>query len=292
MDRVVLRDCGPRDGLQGERPCPPAERLALVEALTAAGLPEVEVASFVSPKAVPAMAGAADVVGALDDPGDSRWWALVPNVRGAELALASGIRQLTVTVSASEGYSAKNVGMTVAESLDQLAGIRATGAPPVVVDAVVSCCFGSPFDDVSVRSVADVVAKVRAAGVDRVTLADTTGTASPRRIAAVVDLVGAAVGLHLHDTRGTALTNAHAALALGIRRFDTAVGGLGGSPFAPGAGGNLATEDLVLLLEELGYDTGIDLGRLLAIGEHLTRLVGHDLPGRVMAAGALAPFPD
>ena len=108
----------------------------------------------------------------------------------------------------------------------------------------------------------------------------------------MVDLVGADVGLHLHDTRGTALTNAHAALALGIRRFDTAVGGLGGSPFAPGAGGNLATEDLVLLLEELGYDTGIDLGRLLAIGEHLTRLVGHDLPGRVMAAGALAPFPD
>ena len=164
MDRVVLRDCGPHDGLQGERPCPPTERLALVEALTAAGLPEVEVASFVSPKAVPAMAGAADVVGALDDPGDLRWWALVPNVRGAELALASGIRQLTVTVSASEGYSAKNVGMTVAESLDQLAGIRATGAPPVVVDAVVSCCFGSPFDDVSVRSVADVVAKVRGGG--------------------------------------------------------------------------------------------------------------------------------
>jgi hydroxymethylglutaryl-CoA lyase len=292
MERVLIRDCGPRDGLQGERPRPPAERVALVQALAAAGLAEVEVASFVSPKAVPAMAGAADVVAALDDPTDRRWWALVPNVRGAELALASGVRHLTVTVAASEGYSAKNVGMTVAESLEQLAGIRAAAAPPVLVDAVVSCCFGSPFDDVTVRSVATVVAAVRAAAVDRVTLADTTGTASPRRIAAVVDSVGADVGLHLHDTRGTALTNAHAALDRGIRRYDTAVGGLGGSPFAPGAGGNLATEDLVLLLEDLGHDTGIDLGRLLAIGDDLAELVGHDLPGRVMAAGPLAPFPD
>ena len=214
MERVLIRDCGPRDGLQGERPRSPAERVALVQALAAAGLAEVEVASFVSPKAVPAMAGGADVVAALDDPADPRWWALVPNVRGAELALASGIRQLTVTVSASEGYSAKNVGMTVAESLDQLSGIRAAAAPPVLVDAVVSCC--------------------------------------PRRIAAVIDVVGADIGLHLHDTRGTALTNAHAALDLGVRRFDTAVGGLGGSPFAPGSGGNLATEDLVLLLEDLG----------------------------------------
>jgi hydroxymethylglutaryl-CoA lyase len=292
MERVLIRDCGPRDGLQGERPRSAGERVALVQALAAAGLREVEVASFVSPKAVPAMAGAADVVAALDDPGDPRWWALVPNVRGAELALASGISQLTVTVSASEGYSAKNVGMTVAESLEQLAGIRAAAAAPVLVDAVVSCCFGSPFDDVSVRSVAGVVTAVRAAGVDRVTLADTTGTASPRRVAAVVESVGADVGLHLHDTRATALTNAHAALDLGIRRFDTAVGGLGGSPFAPGAGGNLATEDLVLLLEDLGHDTGIDLAALLAIGDGLAELVGHDLPGRVMAAGPLAPFPD
>jgi hydroxymethylglutaryl-CoA lyase len=292
MERVVIRDCGPRDGLQGERPCPPSERIALVHALAAAGLPEIEVASFVSPKAVPAMAGADAVVSALDQPGDPRWWALVPNVRGAELALASGIRQLTVTVSASEAYSVKNVGMPVAESLDQLAGIRVVARSPVLVDAVVSCCFGSPFDDVSARSVAAVVTTVRAAGVDRVTLADTTGTASPRRISAVVDRVGPDVGLHLHDTRGTALTNAHAALALGVRRFDTAVGGLGGSPFAPGAGGNLATEDLVLLLDDLGHDTGIDLDRLLAIGTQLAELVGHDLPGRVMAAGALAPFPD
>jgi hydroxymethylglutaryl-CoA lyase len=295
MEQVLIRDCGPRDGLQGERPRSAAERVALVEALAAAGLPEVEVASFVSPKAVPAMAGGADVVAALDDPGDARWWALVPNVRGAELALASGIRHLTVTVSASEGYSAKNVGMSVAESLGQLAGIRAAAAPPVRVDAVVSCCFGSPFDDVSVRSVTEVVATVRSTGVDRVTLADTTGTATPRRIAAVVDAVdiaGSDVGLHLHDTRGTALTNAHAALQMGIRRFDTAVGGLGGSPFAPGSGGNLATEDLVLLLEDLGHDTGIDLARLLAIGEDLAALVGHELPGRVMAAGPLAPFPD
>jgi hydroxymethylglutaryl-CoA lyase len=292
MDRVLIRDCGPRDGLQGERPRSAGDRIALVQSLAAAGLAEVEVASFVSPKAVPAMAGAADVVAGLKGPGDTRWWALVPNVRGAELALASGIRHLTVTVSASEGYSAKNVDMTVAESLEQLGGIRAAAAAPVLVDAVVSCCFGSPFDDVSVRSVAVVVEAVRAAGVDRVTLADTTGTASPRRIAAVVESVDADVGLHLHDTRGTALTNAHAALGLGIRRFDTAVGGLGGSPFAPGAGGNLATEDLVLLLEDLGHDTGIDLAGLLAIGDDLAELVGHDLPGRVMAAGPLAPFPD
>ena len=239
-------------------------------------------------------AGGADVVAALDDPGDARWWALVPNVRGAELALASGIRHLTVTVSASEGYSAKNVGMSVAESLGQLAVIRAAAAPPVRVDAVVSCCFGSPFDDVSVRSVTEVVATVRSTGVDRVTLADTTGTATPRRIRAVLDALDPAarsdLGLHLHDTRGTALANALAAIELGVSRFDTATGGLGGSPFAPGAGGNLATEDLVLVLDDLGHTTGIDLAAILAISRSLPDLVGHPMPSRVNAAGPLPAF--
>lgn len=286
---VSVRDVGPRDGLQGETPLTPEVRAALANGLARAGVRDVEVAAFVSPKAVPAMADAAAVVAALDPAPETTWWALVPNRRGGELAIEAGITHLTVTVSASPAYSDKNVGMTVDESVAQVAAIRELD-PDVVVDVVVSCAFGSPFDDVTPASVAAVAAAVLDAGGDRLTLADTTGTATPRRLAEVLDRTGHDVGLHLHDTRATALTNAYAALDLGVRRFDTAVGGLGGSPFAPGAGGNLATEDLVLLFDDLGVQTGIELDGLLGLGPDLTAWVGHELPSRVLAAGPLPPF--
>jgi hydroxymethylglutaryl-CoA lyase len=285
---VAIRECGPRDGLQSERFVAPEQRVHLIELLAEAGLGEVEVAAFVSPRAVPAMAAAAEVVGRL--PARDSWWALVPNARGASLAVDAGISRLTMTVSASPAYSEKNVGMSVRESLTELEEIRKTNGV-MSVDVVVSCAFGSPFAErLTQADVVRVIHYLRREDVRRITLADTTGTASPSRIEAIVQSSGPGVGLHLHDTRGTALVNAYRALELGIRRFDTAIGGLGGSPFAPGSGGNLATEDLVLLLDELGYESGIDQSKLPNASRLAQELVGHSLPSRVASAGLLPAF--
>ncbi|HMK10232.1 MAG TPA: hydroxymethylglutaryl-CoA lyase [Acidimicrobiales bacterium] len=286
---VDLRDVTPRDGLQGERAVSVAERAHLVTQLADAGLRDIEVGSFVSPKAVPSMAGADEVIELIGARDDVRWWALVPNRRGVDLARVSRIDALTLTISASDGYSRKNVHRSTDEAIAGVGEI-VDAAAGCELDAVISCAFGSPFEDVTLRSVADVVDRVRAVGVDRLTLADTTGAATPRRVARVLGAVGCDVGLHLHDTRGTALANALAGLDAGVTRFDTSVGGLGGSPFAPGAGGNLATEDLVLVLEDSGIDTGVDLDALIRIAEALADLVGHPVPGRTAAAGALPHF--
>lgn len=294
---ITIRDVGPRDGLQSEQPVAPAQRAALAVALADAGLTHVEAVSFVSPKAVPSMAGADEVVAALPRRDGLTWWALVPNAKGAELALAAGMAHLTVTVSASEGYSQKNVGRSTEEAVAALAQIAEAAHDAAALDVVISCCFGSPFGDVESSGpvVAIVDRALDAMPGAAITLADTTGTATPRRVSSVVDAVRAAhpaidLGLHLHDTRGTALANALTAIELGITRFDTATGGLGGSPFAPGAGGNLATEDLVLVLHDAGVETGIDLDALLTISRDLHSLVGHDVPSRVSAAGALPGF--
>ena len=286
---VVIRDCGPRDGLQGESPLGVEVRLGLARDLASAGVRDIEAAAFVSPRAVPSMAGAAEIVAQLPDDG-TNWWVLVPNRRGAEMAVAAGASRITVTVSASPVYSEKNVHMTVEESLAQVAEIRAV-ASTATIDAVVSCAFGSSFGDrVTIADVAGVCVSLRQFGADQLTLADTTGTATPRRIGAVLAETGTDVGLHLHDTRATALTNAVAAYEFGVRRFDTGVGGIGGSPFAPGAGGNLATEDLVLLLEDMGVQTGIDLAALIDVSRGLGRILGRELPSRVARAGPLPEF--
>ncbi len=282
-DSVSIRDVGPRDGLQPEEPVSIEARVELVRALAAAGVADIETAAFVSPKAVPAMAGAGDVlagVGALD--GVCRW-ALVPNVKGAELAVAAGVDAITVTVSASETYSQANVKRSTEESVAGVADIVAV-AGEVPVDTVISCAFGSPYDEeIGPFDVAAIVERVQEAGTSHVTLADTTGVATPERIADVITAVGPEVRLHLHDTRGTALTNAFAALLLGVNAFDTAVGGLGGSPFAAGAGGNLATEDLVHLCDGLGIDTGIDLDAVVAVAGTVAELIGRPVPSRVTA---------
>ena len=283
---VAIRDVVARDGLQGERPVDVEQRVKLVHLLAAAGLTDIEVAAFVSPKAVPAMAGAADVVQRVaDELSGVRLWALVPNVKGAELATAAGVEHLTITISASEHYSRKNTNMSGEEALAQLGAIRCA-APDAVCDVVISFAFGSAYDDETItpEEVAAVVERATGEGVDRVTLADTTGVATPRRVVDVLAAAGTDVGLHLHDTRGTALLNAWTAIDHGVRRFDTALGGLGGSPFAPTAGGNLATEDLVALLDDTGIDTGIDLDALVASDSFLRDLVGHDIPSRMAAA--------
>ena len=288
---VEIRDVGPRDGLQVEAPVPVAARAELVHRLAAAGLREIEVAAFVSPKAVPAMAGAADVLAATADLDGVRRSALVPNARGARDAVAAGAQELTATASASEGYSQRNVRMSVAGSLAALEEVVALGdAAGVPTDAVVSCCFGSPYEgEIAPAEVARVVEGCRAAGAAKVTLADTTGMATPRGIAEVLDAVGGDVGLHLHETRGTGLVCAYAGLEHGVRRFDCSVGGLGGSPFAEGAAGNLATEGLVNLLDDLGVRTGIDLPALVDVAEWLRELVGHDLPSPVARSGPRLP---
>ncbi len=296
MAKIEIRDVGPRDGLQSEAPVAAARRAELAIALADAGIAHVEVASFVSPKAVPSMAGGADVVAALPAAADATWWSLVPNAKGAELAIAAGVQHITLTISASEGYSHKNVGRSTEDAIDSLAVISDHVGGRASIDVVVSCAFGSPFQDVddAAPTVAIVDRTLDVMAGARITLADTTGTATPRRIDQVVvalpDRARHQLGLHLHDTRGTALANALAAIEMGLRRFDTAVGGLGGSPFAPGAGGNLATEDLVLMLHDLGHVTGIDLDAVLRITRSLPGLVGHPIPSRVSAAGPLPPF--
>lgn len=298
---VDIRDVGPRDGLQPNAPVSVEERVHLVEALIAAGVRRVEIAAFVSPKAVPAMAGASEVVAAVGHPADVVTAALVPNLRGAQMALDAGVDELTVTLSASEEYNQRNVRMSLAESEDQVASIvalAATARSPhgraVGVDAVVSCAFGSPYEgDIDPAAVVALAGRLYDVGVSTITFADTTGMATPRRIDDVLDALTAGrgdgevgrIGLHLHDTRGLALSNAYAALLRGVSRFDTSVGGLGGSPFAKGAGGNLATEELVALLDDAGVDTGIDLPALVEVAALIESMVGGPVPSRVAHHG-------
>jgi hydroxymethylglutaryl-CoA lyase len=282
---VRIREVGPRDGLQAEKPVDIAERVRLIDALAAAGLREIEAVSFVSPKAVPSMAGAGDVMGAVTRVPGVRYVALVPNVKGAELAVAAGVDALSVTVSASPAYNEKNVRMTIDESVESVAGI-AKLASPLPIDAVVSCAFGSPYEgDLDPADVDALGRRLLDAGATSLTFADTSGMATPRRVDDLLDRTGIDIGLHLHETRGTALVNAYAAVERGVRRFDTSVGGLGGSPFAAGAAGNLATEDLVHLLDDLGLDSGVDLEKLLEVSADVARIVGHAVPSRVAAAG-------
>ncbi len=290
---VVIRDVGPRDGLQPEQPIPVDDRIRLIHALQHAGLQRIEAVAFVSPKAVPAMAGAAEILGGLDRAEGVAYAALVPNRRGAEMALEAGVDEITVTISFSETYNQRNVKMSVAESEAAIAEIVALAADAgVPVDAVVSCAFGSPYEgDADPADVVALGGRLTAGGAAAVTYADTTGMATPRRIHDLadaldgVDGIDPSVGLHLHDTRGTALVNAVTALERGICRFDTAVGGLGGSPFAHGAGGNLATEALVAVLDDAGVETGIAIEALIEAALLVEELVGRPVPSGVAHQG-------
>jgi len=296
---VRIREVGPRDGLQTEAPLDVADRAALVRALVDAGTTNIEAASFVSPRAVPAMADADKLLALLSDlPPQVTVSALVPNVRGAELAIEARrrggpLQEITATVSASEVYSERNVHMSVDRSVAELEGICAiASSEDLPVDAVLSCSFGSPYEgDIPADAVGRLCRRLRSAGVTSLTLADTTGMATPRRICEVLAVTGNELGLHLHDTRGTALVNLYAAMQEGVVRFDAAVGGLGGSPFARGAGaggeagGNVATEDVVSLLDDLGVRSRVDLVKLIEVSKQLEVMVGHPVPSRVARAG-------
>ncbi len=262
-----------------------ADRVRLIEALVAAHVQHIEAVAFVSPAAVPAMAGAAEVLAAVPRLDGVRYSALVPNLRGAERALGCDVDELTVTISLSEAYNQRNVRMSTRESAAAIGEIcQLAGSVPV--DAVLSCSFGSPYEgEIPPADVAALAEQLRSAGCSAITCADTTGMGTPRRIAEVVAAVGTDIGLHLHETRGTALVCAYAALQLGITRFDTSVGGLGGSPFAAGAAGNLATEELVAVLDDLGVHSGIDLDALVLAAGLAGDLIGRPVPSRVARAG-------
>ena len=283
---VSIREVGPRDGLQAEAPVSIEERVAFIDALAGTGLRTIEAVSFVSEKAVPAMAGAAEVMAKIDRSEEISYAALVPNLRGAQAAFESNVDALTVTISASETYSQKNTNRSIVESLASVEEICAFVDERVPVDVVISCCFGSPYEgDIAPDVIGDLVRQGWDTGATAITLADTTGMATPRRIEDVLDETGSDVGLHLHETRGTALVNAYAAIERGVWRFDTSVGGLGGSPFAAGAAGNLATEDLVHLLDDMGIPTGVDLDALLAVDVMLAELIGHPVASNIAKAG-------
>lgn len=289
MDRVIVNDVAPRDGLQNDPVAVlPADRARLVEALVNAGLPSVEVASFVSPRAVPKMAGAAEVVRALDlDRAD--FHALVPNQKGYELARASGIRSVGVVLSATETMNRENINMGLDEATAVCAEVlRQARADGLNARAYVSVAFECPFEGtVADETVERLAEKMFTAGADEVIVADSIGAGNPLRAKALFGRMVAAFGAsrlaaHLHDTRALALANAWEALECGIRKFDSSVGGVGGCPFAPGAAGNLATEDLVTLLHQAGMCTGIDLSALLDVVRDLAARLGRPLGGRTL----------
>ncbi|WP_299042586.1 hydroxymethylglutaryl-CoA lyase [uncultured Tateyamaria sp.] len=267
MDRVEIYEVGPRDGLQNEaREIPVAEKVALVDVLSRAGFQRIECASFVSPKWVPQMAGSAEVLAGITRARGVRYAALTPNMRGFDDARAAGADEVAVFGSASEGFSRANINAGIDEALDRFAPvIDAARAIDLPVRGYVSCVVDCPYDGaVAPDAVARVADRLFAMGCYEVSLGDTIGRGTPdavaRMLLAVRDVVpvGRLAG-HFHDTDGRALDNIDAALALGVRVFDAAVGGLGGCPYAPGAAGNVATEAVAAHLARLGYDTGLDL---------------------------------
>ncbi|MDX6200105.1 MAG: hydroxymethylglutaryl-CoA lyase [Actinomycetota bacterium] len=290
--RISLREVGPRDGLQNEAPVPTESKVALIDALSRTGVGRIEAVSFVHPKAIPSMADAAEVWSAVERSPSVRYSALVPNLRGAQRALDAGFREIEVVVSASDTHNRKNVNRSTDESLDDIAVLLAAAHDAgATCQVIVSTAFGCPYEgEVPVSRVLDVAGRALADGADGISYGDTTGMATPSR---VTQLVGetrmrfpdADLNLHFHNTRGTGLANVLAALQLGVTDYDASVGGLGGCPYAPGATGNVCTEDLVHMVEDMGVDTGVDLDLMLDAAREAERLVGRSLPSQVLRAG-------
>jgi len=291
-DAVSIYEVGPRDGLQNEEKTVPTEgKLRLIEALSAAGLQRIEITAFVSPKWIPPLADSVEVASQLDRRPGVRYSALVPNAKGLERAQAGGMEEIAVFLSASETHNKKNINKTIAETFQAFEevvgpaldrGIRVRG----YVSTVWGCPYEGAVDPLRSRQIAQRLLDL---GCYQVSLGDTIGVGTPGQTERILATMGEAIpleklALHFHDTRGTALANALVGLAAGITTFDASVGGLGGCPYAPGASGNLATEDLVFMLDGLGVKHGVDLERLVAAGELAQELVGRELPGRYLKA--------
>ena len=291
--KVNVTEVGTRDGLQSEPKFVPTEdKIALVNSLIRAGIRRLEVSSFVSPRAVPQMADAAQVMAGIERPDGLVAACLVPNANGARRAAEARVDEMVAFVSASESHNRANVNRSIAESLDgfgQVAEIARENG--IAVHGAIAVAFGCPFEgDVPFAQVVGLVGRLRALGVRDVTLGDTTGMATPPIVTGLCKAILDAhpdvhITLHFHNTRGIGLANALAGLQAGIDSYESSLGGLGGCPFAPGATGNICTEDLVYLLHEMGIETGIDLAALVAAARHVETLVGHPVPGQVMKAG-------
>lgn len=289
---VSIREVGPRDGLQNEDPVPTEAKVRLLDALSRTGVGRIEAVSFVHPKAIPQMADADEVWAQAVKSPQVRYSALVPNSRGAQRALDAGFTEIEVVVSASDTHNRKNVNRSTAESLDDIAALIALlHERDATVEVIISTSFGCPYEgDVPASRVAEIVDRVVADGADRVAYGDTTGMATPRRVRELLEAVrpgheAVPMLLHFHNTRGTALANILTALEYGITEYDASVGGLGGCPYAPGATGNVATEEVVHMLHDMGIETGIDLDALIEVAALAQRIVGKELPSGVLRAG-------
>ncbi len=292
-ERVRVVEVGPRDGLQNElAPVPTAAKVDFIELLAEAGLPQIEVTSFVSPRAVPQLADAHEVVAELRRRRDGVVYAaLVPNLRGLERALAAGVDQVAVFTGATDSFTRHNIGMTVDESLAAFAPVVALAARQgLPVRGYISVCFGCPYEGtVAPAAVLDVARRLLDLGCHELSLGDTIGVGTPTQVADVVGPVLATAGaervaVHFHDTRGTALANALAALLLGVTIFDAAAGGLGGCPYAPGAAGNLATEDLLYMLHGMGIATGVDIDGVARASRAILAVLGRPPASKYLQA--------
>jgi hydroxymethylglutaryl-CoA lyase/(R)-citramalyl-CoA lyase len=291
VTQITVCDVAPRDGLQNDAThLSPATRSELVNRLTDAGVTHVEVASFVNPKRVPQMAGAEEVVDGIERRTGVTYSGLVLNARGYDRLAACGLEEVHMAVAASETLNRRNQNASIEESLADVATIiERAHADGRRVQVVVAASFGCPFEGaVEPTRVLDVAERSVGAGADEIVFADTIGVGVPGQVRELVGRgreLGVPLGVHLHDTRGTGLANAYAAVEAGVSSLDASAGGVGGCPFAPGATGNIATEDLVYLLHGEGLSTGIDLDALIAVSHWLAEQLGHDIPGRVQRAG-------
>src|SRR3954453_21992052 len=290
--RISLREVGPRDGLQNEDPVPTEAKVELIDALSGTGVGRIEAVSFVHPKAIPQMADAAEVWSRVRRAGDVRYSALVPNLKGAERALEAGFTELEGVVSASDTHNRKNINRSTDESLDDIAKIISLAhGQGATCQVIVSTAWGCPYEgDVPVERVVGVASRAVRDGADSASFGDTTGMATPTRVTRLGGEFRMAnpetsLNLHFHTTRGTGLANVLAALQLGVADFDASVGGLGGCPYAPGATGNVASEELVHMVEDMGVATGVDLDALIDVAATAERIVGRTLPSQVLRAG-------
>jgi hydroxymethylglutaryl-CoA lyase len=290
--RLYIQEVSARDGFQMEtQSIPTGQKIAYIDRLSLTGLAKIEVTSFTSPVSIPTLADAEAVVAGITRAPGVVYTALVPNLRGCERALSTGIDEINLVMSASESHNLANLRMTREESLVQLTSIARRARDSVAISAAISTAFGCPFEGtIGVARVLDLVDRLADMGIDQVSLCDTTGMANPAQaeeLFAQAQSRSSTVQFtaHFHNTRGMGLANVLASLRAGIIRFDASLGGLGGCPFAPGATGNVCTEDLVHMLQAMGYETGIDLDKLLPIAADLPALIGHEIPGQVVKAG-------
>lgn len=290
--RVTVVEVGPRDGLQNERASvPTAVKVAFVDALSDAGLSVIEVTSFVRPDSIPQLADAEDVMRSIDRKPGVRYPVLVPNERGFERAMSAGAHEIAVFTAASESFAKHNINATIAESIQRFAPVvKRAKTKDVRVRGYVSTCFGCPYEGhVKPQAVVDVTQQLLTLGVDEISIGDTIGVATPTQVAQLCALLlrtvdAGRLALHFHDTRGTALANVIAGLQSGIAIFDSSAGGLGGCPYAPGAAGNLATEDLIYMLDGMGIETAVELDRVVQASLLIAAHLDHALTSKYFQA--------